>query len=394
MLIAQFLGTMRPDHDGVTRVMYRMRDEFASTSVRSIFISPILPEVAPADMRYVHSLPFPLSTDYRLAIANASTVKNILKNQKPDIIHIHTPCFLGRAAVRYALKNNIPLVVTYHTHFPTYLSYYKVNFLKPMIWGYLHKLYDFADAVIVPSKATKIELESKGFKNLVHIPHGVETSKFSPQYKNREWVRSIGAEGKTIVTFVGRLVWEKNLKAVVNAAKFVQLKNKIQFVIVGDGPARAQVEAQLPQAHFTGFLRDQELSKVYASSDVFFFPSVTETFGNVTVEAMASGLPAICANRGGACDIVQHEVNGFLTDGENHKGFAEYIDRLTEDVELRNKMAACAVQSSKSYQWSVTTQKYESLYKQILRQHEFAKTKFADSAVSKKSNEAAQLSRN
>ncbi len=366
MLVAHFLGTMRPDHDGVTRVMYRMRDEFASTSVRNIFVSPILPSFIPSDMRAVSSLPFPFSTDYRLALANSQTIKNALQNQKPDIIHIHTPCPLGRAASRYARENEIPLVVTYHTHFPTYMKYYKVEFIEGVIWKYLHTLYDHAAAIIVPSKATIAELAEKGFENLCHIPHGVDTARFSPSNRNQKWRESVGGEDKVIVTFVGRLVWEKNLRAVAEAAKLMTTKQNVQFVVVGDGPARSDFEKLLPKAHFTGFLKDEELAMAYASSDVFFFPSVTETFGNVTIEAMASGLPAVCANRGGAFDIVQHGENGFLVEGSNAKEFANCLDRLVLDSDLRKSMSEKAYEASKKYQWCATAQKYEDLYRNIL----------------------------
>ena len=362
--VAHFLGTIRPEHDGVTRVMYRLRDLLNATGeIQGQFISPIVPDQVPADMHRVKSIPFPLSTDYRLATVNSGSIRKIYAGQpRPDIIHIHTPCPLGRAASRYAVEEKIPLVVTYHTHFPIYLTYYKVDFLQGVAWRYLHRIYDPARAIIVPSKATLAELQARGFKNLLHIPHGVDTSRFSPTYRSDDWRKQVGGEGRVILTFVGRLVWEKNLKELAEAVSRMKTHDQARVVIVGEGPAREKLEEMMPNAHFTGFLQGDALAVAYASSDVFVFPSVTETFGNVTVEAMAAGLPAICASRGGACDIVQPGDNGLLVEGNDADELAAAMDSLVRDPERRRRMSQAALESSKHYQWENTARRYRDLY--------------------------------
>ena len=328
MRVTHFLNSMRPGHDGVTRVAHRLRQGFKALSSKSgdkhNFVAPTLPKSAGTDMFKVPSIPFPLSTGYRVPVDPPDSVGQIIKNLRPDAIHIHTPCSLGLSAVRAAETLNIPCIATYHTHFPTYLEYYKVEPIKPWIWKYLKSLYRSCDALIIPSKTTLLELQSENFKNLVHIPHGVDTQRYSVRYRDEEWRAAVGGKNKIIVTFVGRLVW-KNLKLLAEAAKLVKSNNQIQWVIVGDGPARSKFEKMMPTAHFTGFLGEHALPTAYASSDIFVFPSVTETFRNVTVEAMASGLPAICVAAGGARDIVIPGRNGILTPPEDALNFAQLL---------------------------------------------------------------------
>jgi phosphatidylinositol alpha 1,6-mannosyltransferase len=330
------------------------------------FVAPTLPKTAEPDMFKVASVPFPVSTGYRVPVCTPHSVGLIIQKLGSEVIHIHTPCSLGLSAVRAAENLNIPSIATYHTHFPTYLKYYKIESFRPWIWKYLKSLYRSCDALIVPSKTTLLELQEAGFKNLVHIPHGVDTQRYSVHYRDEKWRESVGGKNKTIVTFVGRLVWEKNLKFLAQAAELVKNGNQIKWVIVGDGPARAKFEKMMPDAHFTGFLGEQALPTAYASSDIFVFPSVTETFGNVTVEAMASGLPAICVSAGGARDIVTPGQNGILTPPEDALSFAQAIDLLVTNPELRSQLSKGALETSVFYNWDTTVRRYREIYQTAL----------------------------
>ncbi|MEO5969840.1 MAG: glycosyltransferase family 1 protein [Bdellovibrionia bacterium] len=384
MRVTHFLNSMRPGHDGVTRVAYRLRQGFKAYPDKHVFVAPTLPKSANSDMLKVPSVPFPLSTDYRLPVCTPDSVGMIIKKFRSDVIHIHTPCTLGLSSVRAAEALNIPSIATYHTHFPTYLEYYKVEALRPWIWKYLKSLYRSCDAVIVPSKTTLLELQKEGgFKNLVHIPHGVDTRRFSIRHKDDEWRASVGGKNKIIVTFVGRLVWEKNLKLLAEAAKLVETNKQIRWVVVGDGPARAKFEKMMPNAHFTGFLGEHDLPTAYASSDIFVFPSVTETFGNVTIEAMASGLPAICVAAGGAKDIVTPGQNGFLSPPDDPLSFAQSIDLLVRKPELRAQLSQGALESSALYNWDNTVRRYREIYQNAVKSRN-SRT-LPKSAVSRKS---------
>lgn len=367
MKIAHFLGTMRPEHDGVTRVVYRLRELFDRSFAEHLFISPIGSQIPQDDIRTVPSIPFPLSTQYRLAMVNQDSVQRVLGNDKPDIIHIHSPDPLGWAAMRYARHVGIPMVATYHTHFPSYAKYYHLEFAAPIGWQILRALYSSSQALIVPSQATLEELADHGFKNLIHIPHGVDTDSFSPANRSEAWRSSILGDdpNRVIVSFVSRLVWEKNPMVLVKAWKQLNNKGRAKLVIVGDGPARAKLEQLLPEAHFTGKLSGAPLFEAYASSDIFVFPSITETFGNVTVEAMASGLPAICAIAGGARDIVIPGKNGLLFDADKPIQLAQAIDELVTNPELRLQMSKAALESVKRFRWDTTVSAYERVYQDV-----------------------------
>ena len=367
MKIAHFLGTMRPEHDGVTRVVYRLRELFDRSFAEHLFISPIGSQTPQDDIRTVPSVPFPLSTQYRLAMVNQDSVQRVLGNDKPDIIHIHSPDPLGWAAMRYARHFGIPMVATYHTHFPSYAKYYHLEFAAPIGWQILRALYSSSQALIVPSQATLEELADHGFKNLIHIPHGVDSDSFSPANRSEAWRSSILGDdpNRVIVSFVSRLVWEKNPMVLVKAWKQLNNKGRAKLVIVGDGPARAKLEQLLPEAHFTGKLSGAPLFEAYASSDIFVFPSITETFGNVTVEAMASGLPAICAIAGGARDIVIPGKNGLLFDADKPIQLAQAIDELVTNPELRLQMSKAALESVKRFRWDTTVSAYERVYQDV-----------------------------
>ncbi|MBK9293956.1 MAG: glycosyltransferase family 1 protein [Oligoflexia bacterium] len=361
MKVAHFLGTIRPEHDGVTRVMYQLMPHY-SKSIDYHYVSPILPQKPLDNMHLVPSIPFPLSTDYRLSTITHEWISGVFKDKKPDCVHIHTPCTLGLAAKKYAVKNKIPYVITFHTHFPSYLKHYHVGILEPLIWKYLLKLQNQVFATITPSTAIKKELEEKGFKKLIFIPHGVNTQDFSPENLDPEWKKTIQAENKFVLLFVSRLVEEKNLKVLSQIPSLIKNKDKIKFVIVGDGPSRKKLETLMPDAFFAGYLTGEELYKTYASSDIFIFPSMTETFGNVTAEALASGLISICANKGAAGDLIKNNVNGFLVSGLNAAEFANKIDYLIEHPDDLRKIKANCRESVLKFTWQQIAQKYEALY--------------------------------
>jgi phosphatidylinositol alpha 1,6-mannosyltransferase len=359
MRILHCYGSLLPNHDGVTRVAYKLKELF-SEEHDHYYISPQLPDFAPKEMLPVRSLPLYLSTNYRISLFPGARILNTIKSVQPDVIHIHSPCSLGFSATRIASSLGIPVVATYHTHFPTYLSYYKVNFLEPLIWGYLRTLYSACKTVIVPSTKTLSDLKNGGLKNLLHIPHGVDIKRFSPEFRSEEWRKKVG--GEKIICFAGRLVWEKNLRLLAEAAKQLETRKDLRFVVIGDGPARKELETLMPHAHFTGFITGTELSVAYASSDLFVFPSVTETFGNVIVEAMASGLPSIAAGQGGAVDMIEPNKNGALISGKDPRELATAIQDC-----IGNDWKKSAIETAKRFDWRETTKRYENLYISCLR---------------------------
>ena len=352
--IAYFAGTMKPGHDGVTRVLFRLAESIATRNVASVFFSPLVPprEFQQVPMIQVPSVVFPLHREYRLAIPSYAPFADHLKNFKPDLIHINSPCTLGYAAVRYAALHHIPAVATYHTHFPSYARYYKIKPLEGMGWNYLRNLYSDCQRLYVPSKPIVDELREHGIHNTYFLPHGVDLNAFHPHYRSLDWKEAIGAGGKTVVLFVGRFVWEKDLRVLADAYQIIRSQRRdVVFAMVGDGPIREELEQLMPGARFLGYKSGEDLATAYASSDLFVMPSTTETFGNVTLEAMASGVAPVCANAGGASGIIQPGVTGLLADPGEPGDLAMKVLSLIDHPGRRAEYADQALRFARQQTW-------------------------------------------
>ncbi|MFO7445742.1 MAG: glycosyltransferase family 1 protein [Ignavibacteriaceae bacterium] len=351
---AYFAGSMKPGHDGVTRVLYKLIEGLNKNNIENIFFSAIIPgvEEQPSKMYRVPSVTFPLYKEYRFAVPGYKHFEQTLKEFNPDIIHINSPCPLGFAAVKFGLKYKIPVVATYHTHFASYARYYKIKALQTFSWNYFRSIYNKCECIYVPSKPIIDELQENGINNLYLLPHGVDTNVFNKKHYSAEWKRGLDIEGKYALLFAGRLVWEKDLQTLADAYKIInEQRNDTVFVLAGDGPVRPELEKMMPKALFLGYQGGQALSSAYASSDIFVFPSTTETFGNVTVEAMASGIPPVCAREGGAYGVINDGVNGLIAEPRDAASLAEKINLLLDHEELRKKIAEKAFNYAQTLSW-------------------------------------------
>jgi len=369
MKIAYFASTMDPAQDGVARYLYLLIDALKTRGVEHLFVAAKMPESSSFPIIKVPSIVFPLYRDYRLAMPGMRWFAGAIDGFKPDLIHIHAPDALGFAAAAYAKSRGIPAIATYHTHFISYLSYYKLGIFSPLVWALYRKLYNKMDLTFVPSRFILQDLERHGIKNLVYLPHGADTTRFNPKFKSGAWRKKVGADGKQVLLFVSRLVWEKNLRVLARAYR--ELKEKrddFVLVLVGDGPARKELEKLLPGAVFLGFQSGEELSTAYASSDVFVFPSVTETFGLVSLEAMSSGIPVVGANAEGTREVVQDGITGSLARENDASDFAEKIARLLDDMELVKKFGKASLMFAEAHSWDNIFAKTMDLYKETLEQ--------------------------
>ena len=367
--IAYFAGTMRHGHDGVTRVLYRLIDNLNAREVPALFFSPIVPPEGerPVPMVQVPSVTFPLYKDYKFALPGSVHFERQLREFRPDILHINSPCPLGHAAVHYGRRHGIPVVATYHTHFPSYAKYYKIRALEMFSWSYLRKLYNGCERVYVPSRPILSELAGHGMLTVDFLPHGVDASVFHPRFRSARWKEAIGASGKTVVLFAGRLVWEKDLATFAQAYALVSSqRSDVAFVLVGDGPIREELRRMMPDAIFAGYRTGEDLSRAFASADIFAFPSTTETFGNVTVEAMASGVPPICAREGGAYGFVDHGVTGLLTAPRDPLDLANAIMHLVDHPEQRAAMAAKALTFARAQSWDAIFDRLHASYQEVV----------------------------
>jgi phosphatidylinositol alpha 1,6-mannosyltransferase len=206
-----------------------------------------------------------------------------------------------------------------------------------------------------------------GINNLVYLPHGVDTNSFNTSYFSNEWKKQNGIENKTVLLFVGRLVWEKDLDTLAKSYKILaNTRNDAAYVIVGDGPIKDELKKLMPDALFLGYKSGRELAEAYASSDIFVFPSTTETFGNVTLEAMASGIPAICAREGGAYGVVNDGINGLTVNPRDPEDLSGKITYLLNYPEKRNELRKNAILFAKEQTWEKIFKKLVFSYQETI----------------------------
>lgn len=370
--VALFTGNYNHIRDGVSLTLNRLVQFLLENDVEVLVFGPTIkkPKLKHSGTLIgVPSRKLPGRPEYRFTTQFPEDARKQLENFQPDLIHIATPDLLGLKARKWAVENNKPIVSSYHTHFTSYLKYYKLTLLEPVLWKYLRWFYSRCEQIYVPTETMAETLKTKNINGELKIwARGVNLTQFNPSQRDEEWRKSRGFNKDDIViTFISRLVWEKNLKVFAEVLQRLHQKYpQVKAMVVGDGPAGAEMKEMLPWGEFTGFLKGEDLAKAYACSDIFFFPSDTETFGNVTLEAMASGLPCIVADAAGSKSLVKQNYNGFLADAEDCNQFYDYIEQLILDEKLRKEIAAGAVESAKDYSWKNINGKLMSYYVEVL----------------------------
>lgn len=373
--VAIFTGNYNHIQDGVSLTLNRLVTFLEEQGIPVIVFGPTVDEPAidhEGEFVSVPSIPMPGRPEYRITVGFPEKAQQRLREFNPTLIHLATPDVLGFRAMRWGQANNIQIIASYHTHFTSYLKYYNLDMLEKIGWKYLSWFYSQCKHIYVPSPSMADELNEQGIDEGIRIwARGVDTQQFSPDFRDMEWRRSVGFnDDDKVVTFVSRLVWEKNLQTYVDTVKRLQQKNpNIKAMIVGDGPAKKELEEKLPEAHFTGFVTGEELSRAYASSDIFLFPSETETFGNVTLEAMSSGLPCIVADATGSRSLVESGENGFLAAPYDTQAFAQCITDIVEDPSLEEEMSKAARQKALSYSWTNVNGELLNNYREALNEH-------------------------
>ncbi|KGX92017.1 glycosyl transferase [Pontibacillus halophilus JSM 076056 = DSM 19796] len=293
-------------------------------------------------------------------------VGKIIKDFHPDLIHIVNPALLGSAGIYYARKFNYPMVASYHTNVPQYLNYYRLQAFKPLMWWYFKKLHSYADLNLCPSHAVKQELIDRKFHNMHIWERGVDLDRFGPdQYSHEMRNRLSGGEpNKKLLLFVGRLASEKE---VYKIKPLLERDPNVRLAIVGDGPERESLELLFKGTNtvFTGFLHGKELGEAYASADAFIFPSITETFGLVILEAMASGLPVIAAKSGPTLEQIQDGRTGLLFENEDTESMLQAVHKLEDDL-LFHTLKKNARNEAEQYSWITPSQQLLDYYQEVV----------------------------
>jgi glycosyltransferase involved in cell wall biosynthesis len=356
--VALFSGNYNYVRDGANQALNRLVEYLLRQGVQVRVYSPTLEHPAfPAtgDLVDVPAIPFPGRSEYRLAVSLASRVRRDLAEFKPNIIHISSPDFVGHRAVTWARKRKIAAVASVHTRFDTYLAYYHLQALEPLARGIMRRLYRRCEVVLAPAESTAAILRAQRMNRDITIwARGIDREQFNPERRDMEWRRSIGiADDEMVIAYLGRVVMEKGLDVFSDAVhSFAATGLKHRVLVIGEGPARPWFEQQLPDdGVFIGQQTGTDLARALASADVLLNPSITEAFGNVTLEAMASGLPVIAADATGASNLVRLGVTGTLVDGTSAEEFAEALESYARDPDLRRRHGEAGLAIARTMDW-------------------------------------------
>lgn len=367
MKIAIVAETFLPSTDGViTRLTACIRHYLKKGhDVRVIAPDLGVYEFEGAEIAGVPAYTLPFYRSQKFALPNRK-VKRLLAEYNPDIVHAVNPALVGLSGVYYAKKLGYPLIASYHTNVVKYAKYYGFPFLEGLLWRYFRCLHNQAKLNVCTSKAMQQELIARGFHNVRLWKRGVDTELFSPGKFDADMRAKLSLNNpeKTVLLYVGRLAPEKEIEKI----KFVLEKSdEFALAIVGDGPHRQALEKHFAGTNtvFTGFLHGEQLAKAYASSDVFVFPSTTETLGLVILEAMASGLPVVAAKSGPTCEQIKDDYNGLLYDPKNPDDFVAVVLRLRDET-LRKRLADAALQEVSKMSWTETAEQMLHYYREVI----------------------------
>jgi glycosyltransferase involved in cell wall biosynthesis len=282
---------------------------------------------------------------------------------RPDVVQIATEGPLGWSALAAANKLRLPVASDFHTNFHSYSSHYGFGLLRRAIVAYLRKFHNKAAVTLVPTEGIRRELESYGYENIEIIGRGVDTKLFNPGRRDPALRARWGlGEDDTAVLYVGRLAAEKNLDTVFEAFDAMHAADPhCRLVLVGDGPERAPWQARRPDAIFCGTQTGEALAAHYASGDVFLFPSLTETWGNVTIEAMASGLAVVAYDCAAAEEVIRHEHNGLKAPIDDTAAFVAAARTLAGDPARQRQLGSAAALTATRLSWEAIIDRFEEV---------------------------------
>lgn len=375
--IALVTETYPPDINGVAHTVSKVVEGLRSRGHEVMLVRPRHHSDATSADRYsmdellVRGAAIPMYKQLKMGLPAQGALKKLWTARRPDIVHIATEGPLGWSAARIARKLKIPASSDFRTNFHAYSQFYGLGWLKGAIVAYLRKFHNGTHCTMVPSAPLLSELSRVGFERLLIVPRGVDTENFTPDKRSDELRASWGGDVNTqVLLSVGRLASEKNLDTVVRCYQEMQSKNlPVKLVFVGDGPLRAHLESTCPSAIFAGVRTGQDLARYYASADVFVFPSLTETFGNVTIEAMASGLAVVAYDHAAAGQLIEHERNGMLLAQNQEQQLFDAVRTLIENPSLREAIRSQGRITSIDHDWNSVIARTEGIFRSLIKNH-------------------------
>ncbi len=370
MKVALFTDTYLPQINGVTNTLGKLVSYYEASGIEyKIFVPRYDMEQINENIERYYSLKFFLYPESRITFPNLFRMTGSLTEFRPDLIHLMTECNMGIAGLRYGKKHGIPTISNYTTNFSQYTNYYKINFLEQAVWNYMKWFHTQNDITLCPSHAAQELLKKHGIYNTDIFSRGIDSENFNPMYRNTEFRKSSGIDGKTVFLYVGRISVEKDLDILSESYNTIHeiYKDRIALIITGDGPYIRKCKSMFPDdTIFTGFKKGRELAEIYASSDIFICPSSTETFGNVVLEAMASGLPVIGADAGGVGEIIRHRNTGLKFQPRNTKELTGCMRMLLSDTKLRNTLQKNGREIGMNRSWNKIFDGLMDIYQEIL----------------------------
>jgi glycosyltransferase involved in cell wall biosynthesis len=379
--IALFSGNYNYTRDGANQALNRLVGSLLAKGAKVRVYSPKVaePDFEPTgDLVGLPNVPVPVMSrgEYRIPTHLGGAVKRDLEEFAPDILHLSSPDPAAHAALRWARARGLPVLASVHTRFETYPRYYGAAFLEPSVVRLLRRFYNRCDALVAPSQSMIDELTAMDMNARIGLwSRGVDRMVFSSARRDPEWRRSLGlADDDVAIVFLGRLVMEKGLDVFAETIQRLRESGAgHKVLVIGDGPARGWFEANLPGGIFAGFKTGEALGQALASGDVFFNPSVTETFGNVTLEAMASGLPVVAAGATGSASLVADGVTGRLVAPLGSKtgdaeAFAAALAPYCSDPALRAAHGSAGETRACEYSWDAINAVVADTYVQLVEE--------------------------
>jgi phosphatidylinositol alpha 1,6-mannosyltransferase len=370
--VALFSGNYNYVRDGANQALNRLVGYLLRQGVKVRVYSPTVknPAFPPTgDLVSIPAIAIPGREEYRLPIALPARVKRDLAEFAPNVVHVASPDIVAHRAVTWARKNKIAAVASVHTRFETYLAYYHMQMLEPEVRAILRRFYSRCEVVMAPAESTAAILRAQRMNRDIAIwARGIDRDQFNPERRDMEWRRSIGiADDEMVIAFLGRIVMEKGLDVFADAVHaFAAHKVKHRVLVIGEGPARPWFEEQLPDAIFLGQQTGDDLARALASADVLLNPSITEAFGNVTLEAMACALPVVAADASGATNIVRSGITGTLVDPDELEEFADALEAYARDPELRHRHGQAGLAVAETMDWDTINSAVVRVYKHAI----------------------------
>ncbi len=375
--IALVTETFPPEVNGVAMTLGRLVEGLLQRGHCVQIVRPRQPGVDSSSAREGLSevlsagVAIPSYGNFRFGMPSKNRLLKLWQHLRPDVVHVATEGPLGWSAVTAARKLQLPVTSSFHTNFDNYSGHYGLGLLKSPIDAYLRKMHNRTMATLVPTPALVQALQARGYRNVSVLSRGVEIAQFSPSRRSSALRASWGVgESDPVVLHVGRLAKEKNLGVVLQAFAAIQSRvPNAKLVLVGDGPLRKSLQDSCPQAIFAGLRTGEDLASHYASGDMFVFPSMTETYGNVVPEALASGLVVLSYAHAAAATLVQPGVNGVLVPLGEEAQFVQAAAALASDAATLQALRQNAAASVAHLGWAGVVDGFVGTLRTVVQCH-------------------------